>query len=91
MSAWRGKDGNVCRVGLPYVSKIEGKPELKDAADSEKNWVIIQLEIQECKEEMEKKEYMDVYKKAGTAQILQLTKPWHGTEKQYMLTLPLPV
>ena len=96
MSAWRGKDGNVCSDGLPYVSKIEGKPkgigtELKDAADSEKNWVIIQLEIQEGKEEMEKKEYMDVYKKAGTAQILQLTKPWHGAEKQYMLTLPLPV
>ena len=42
MSAWRGKDGNVCSDGLPYVSKIEGKPkgigtELKDAADSEKN------------------------------------------------------
>ena len=30
---------------------------------------------------MDKKENMDVYKEAGTAQILQLTKPWHGTER----------
>ena len=83
MSAWRGKDGNFCSDGLPHVSKIERKPkgvgtELKDAADTETK-VIIQLEIQEGKEEMEKKEYMDVYKKAGTAQVLRLTKPWHGT------------
>ena len=83
MSVWRGKDGNFCSDGLPHVSKIDRKPkgvgtELKDAADAESK-VIIQIEIQEGKEEMTKKEYMDVYKKAGTAQVLRLTKPWHGT------------
>ena len=66
---------------MPHVSKIDRKPtgvgtELKDAADAESK-VIIQIEIQEGKEEMNTKEYMDVYKKAGTAQVLQLTKPWH--------------
>ena len=81
--AWRGKDGNFCSDGLPHVSKIDRKlkgvdTELKDAADAESK-AIIQIEIQEGKEEMNKKECMDVYKKAGTAQVLRLTKPWHGT------------
>ena len=82
MSAWRGKDGNCCSDGLPHVSKIDRKlkgvgTELKDVADAESE-VIIQIEIQEGKEEMNKKEYMDVYKKASTSQVLRLTKPWHG-------------
>ena len=56
MSAWRGKDGNFCSDGLPHVSKIDRKPkgvgtELKDAADAESK-VIILIEIQEGKEEM---------------------------------------
>ena len=37
------------------------------------------IQIQKGKKEMYKEEYMDVYKKAGTAQVLHLIKPWHGT------------
>ena len=83
LSAWRGKDGNYCSDGMPHVTKIKRKPkgvgaELKDAACSQTQ-VIIALEIQEGKEEMATKKYMQEWKKAGTAQVLRLTEPWHGS------------
>ena len=83
ISAWRGKDGNYCSDGMPHVTKIKRKPkgvgaELKDAACSQTQ-VIIALEIQEGKEEMATKKYMQEWKKAGTAQVLRLTEPWHGS------------
>ena len=81
MCARRGKDGNFCGDGLPHVSKIEKQSkgvgtELKDAADSEMK---VTIQIEKGMKEMYKEEYMDVYKKAGTAQVLHLIKPWHGT------------
>ena len=80
ISAWRGKD---CSDGMPHVTKIKGKPkgvgaELKDAACSQTQ-VIIALEIQEGKEEMATKKFIQEWKKAGTAQVLRLTEPWHGS------------
>ena len=41
--------------------------------------VIIALEIQEGKDAMATKKYMQEWKKTGTAQVLRLTEPWHGT------------
>ena len=83
ISAWRGKDGNYCSDGMPHVTKIARKSkgvgaELKDAACAVTQ-VIIALEIQEEKEEMATKKYMQEWKKTGTAQVLRLTEPWHGT------------
>ena len=83
ISAWRGKDGNYCSDGMPHVTKIKRKPkgvgaELKDAACSQTQ-VIIALEIQEGKEEMATKKFMQEWKKASTAQVLRLTEPWHGS------------
>ena len=83
MCAWRGKDGNDCSDGMPHVTRIARKPkgvglEMKDAADAETK-IIIRLEIQEGKEVMDTKEYMAEYKKAGTTQVLRLTKPWHSS------------
>ena len=82
ISAWRGKDGNYYSDGMPHVTKIKRKPkgvgaELKDAACSQTQ-VIIALEIQEGKE-MAMKKYMQEWKKAGMAQVLSLTEPWHGS------------
>ena len=52
--------------------------ELKDAACAETK-VIIALQIQEGREAMASKEYVDQYTKAGTAVVLRLTQPWHGS------------
>ena len=83
ISAWRGKDGNYCSDGMPHVTKIARKPkgvgaELKDVACAVTQ-VIIALEIQEGKDAMATKKYMQEWKKTGTAQVLRLTEPWHGT------------
>ena len=69
ISAWRGKDGSD---GMPHVTKIARKPkgvgaELKDAVCA-MTQVIIALEIQEGKEAMATKKYMQEWKKTGTAQ-----------------------
>ena len=40
---------------------------------------MLQLEIQEGAEIMCTREYVADYKLAGTAQVLRLTKPWHGS------------
>ena len=73
-SARRGKDGNYCSDGMPHVTKIARKPkgvgaELKDAACAVTR-VIIALEIQEGKDAMAAKRYMQEWKKIGTAQVL---------------------
>ena len=83
MSAWRRKDGNYCSDRMLHVTNIERKPkgvgvELKDAACAETK-VIITLEIQEGRKAMASKEYVDQYTKAGTAVVLHLTQPWHGS------------
>ena len=75
-----------------HVTKIKRKPkgvgaELKDAACSQTQ-VIIALEIQEGKEEMATKKYMQEWKKAGTAQVLRLTEPWHGSGRVLTQLLP---
>ena len=41
--------------------------------------VMPQLEVQEGAEIMSTKEYVADYKLAGTAQVLRLSKPWHGS------------
>ena len=83
VSSWRGKDGDFCSDGMPHVTRIERKPkgvgcELKDCADADTK-VILQLEIQEGADVMADMEYMAEYKLVGTAQLLRLTKPWHGS------------
>ena len=83
VSSWRGKDGDFCSDGMPHVTRIDRKPkgvgcELKNSADADKK-IILQLEIQEGAEVMNTKEYMSEYKLAGTALLLRLTKPWHGS------------
>ena len=83
VSSWRGKDGDFCSDGMPHVTRIERKPkgvgcELKDCADADTK-VILQLEIQEGADVMADMEYMVEYKLVGTAQLLRLTKPWHGS------------
>ena len=85
ISLWRGKDGNYCSDGMPHVTKIERKPkgvgaELKDAVCAQTK-VIIALEIQEGKEAMASKDNVNEYTKAGTATVLRLTKPWHGSRR----------
>lgn len=63
LSAWRGRvHGNYCSDGMPHMTKIKRKPkgvgaELKDAVCSQTQ-VIIALEIQEGKEEMVTKKFM---------------------------------
>eukprot|EP00731_Ephydatia_muelleri_P002247 Em0001g2247a len=52
--------------------------ELKNCADADTK-IILQLEIQEGASIMANKEYVAEYKLAGTAQLLRLTKPWHGS------------
>ena len=83
VSSWRGKDGDFCSDGMPHVTCIERKPkgvgcELKNCADADAK-IILQLEIQEGASIMANKEYVAEYKLAGTAQLLRLTKPWHGS------------
>ena len=68
---------------MPHVTKIERKPkgvrtELKDAACAQTK-AVIALEIREGKEAMALKDYASEYTKAGTATVLRLTKPWHGS------------
>eukprot|EP00731_Ephydatia_muelleri_P000864 Em0001g864a len=63
MCAWRRKDENYCSDGMPHVTKIERKPkgvevELMVAACAETK-VMIALEIQEGREAMASKEYVD--------------------------------
>ena len=71
------------------MTKIERKPkgvgttkgvgtELKDAACAQTK-IILALEIQEGKQVMASKEYVEEYTKAGTAVVLRLTQPWHGS------------
>ena len=52
--------------------------ELKNCADADTK-IILQLEIQESASIVANKEYIAEYKLAGTAQLLRLTKPWHGS------------
>eukprot|EP00731_Ephydatia_muelleri_P017495 Em0010g593a len=83
VSSWRGKDGNFCSDGMPHVTRIDRKPkevgcEIKNCADADTK-VMLQLEIQEGAEIMCTREYVADYKLAGTAQVLRLTKPWHGS------------
>ena len=68
---------------MPHVTCIERKPkgvgcELKNCADADTK-IILQLEIQEGAAIMAAKEYVAEYMLAGTAQLLRLTKPWHGS------------
>ena len=83
VSSWRGKDGDFCSDGMPHVTRIDRKPkgvgcEIKNCADADTK-VMLQLVIQEGAEIMCTKEYVADYKLAGTAQVLRLTKPWHGS------------
>ena len=83
VSSWRGNDGYFCSDGMPHVTCIERKPkgvgcELKNCADADTK-IILQLEIQEGASIMANKEYVAEYKLAGTALLLRLTKPWHGS------------
>ena len=52
--------------------------ELKNSADADTK-IFLQLEIQEGADIRSSKEYMSEYKLAGTALLLRLTKPWHGS------------
>ncbi|KAL5475048.1 hypothetical protein EMCRGX_G027096 [Ephydatia muelleri] len=70
---WRKWVLNLCH-GKPKGVGVE----LKDAACAETK-VIIALQIQEGREAMASKEYVDQYTKAGTAVVLRLTQPWHGS------------
>ena len=54
--------------------------ELKDNANADTK-AILQLEIQEGADVMDIKEYLADYKLVGTAQLLRLTNPWHGSGK----------
>lgn len=90
MSSWKGKtlyfnkasDEDVSRVfGLPHTTKIIRKPkgvglEIRNACCSETG-IMLQLELQEGKEAMKKKEFSAEYG-SGTASVLRLTRPWHG-------------
>ena len=83
MSSWRGKDGDFCSDGMPHVTRIDRKPkgvgcEIKNCADADTK-VMLQLEVLEGAEIMATKEYVADYKLAGTAQVLRLSKPWHGS------------
>ena len=83
VSSWRGKDGDFCCDGMPHVTCIDRKPkgvgcEIKNCAVADTK-VMLQLEIQEGAEIMCTREYVADYKLAGTAQVLRLTKPWHGS------------
>ena len=85
VTSWRGKDGDFCSDGMPHVTWIERKPkvvgcELKDCGNADTK-AILQLEIQEGADVMGSKEYMAEYKLVGTAQLLRLTKPWHGGQE----------
>ena len=62
------------------MTKIKRKPkgvgtELKDAACAQTKVI----QIQEGKQVMVSKEYVEEYTKAGTAVVLRLTQPWHGS------------
>lgn len=81
MFAWYGK-GNYYRDGMPAVMKIKRKPkgvgcEVKTIADSSSR-IMIGMEINEGKDSMiEKKLQKELG--AGTATVVRLTEPWHGT------------
>ena len=51
---------------------------IKNCADADTK-VMLQLDIQEGAEIMCTREYVADYKLAGTAQVLCLTKAWHGS------------
>lgn len=61
VSMWYGKQGRFSEAGLPHVTKMKGKPRgtgllMRTLADSETN-ILIRLELQESKQEMELKKY----------------------------------
>ena len=65
------------------MTQIERKSEgvgceLKDCVDADTK-AILQLELQEGADVMGSREYMAEYNLVGTAQLLRLTKPWHGS------------
>ena len=67
--------------GIPKLTKIIRKPEgvgveYKVLADA-LTGIVLNLEIQESKEDMATKEFMDKYVK-NTALVLRLTKSLHG-------------
>ena len=81
-SSFRPMKGVFCDDGPPTLTKIIRKPkpvslELKDVCDAETR-VCLQLELQEGKDTMSKKQYTAEYN-AGTAISLRLTKPWFHT------------
>lgn len=84
MCWWGGKEAKWSADGMPHVTKIARKPkgigaELKSAADGESG-VIIRLEVQEGKEAMANKEFMDRHA-AHTAITLRLVQPWFGSKR----------
>lgn len=81
MFAWYGR-GNFDENGMPAVIKIKRKPkgigcEAKTLADADSN-IMIRIELNEGKDLMSRKKWQAELG-AGTATILRLTEPWHGT------------
>ena len=76
--------GNNVQDGLPHQTKIARKPEgvgseIRCLIDG-KTLVMLQLELQESKEEMAKKRFLEeVNYLAGTAGTLRLAEPWFNS------------
>lgn len=71
--------------GLPHQTKIARKPEgvgceIRCVIDSGSE-VMLQLEIQESKEEMATKRFVQEVEKVSTAGVLRLVEPWFGTHR----------
>lgn len=69
--------------GLPHQTKIARKPEgvgveIRNCIASD-SLIMMRLEIQESKEEMGRKRYVDAVESKGTACVLRLTEPWQNT------------
>lgn len=73
---------NGVREGLPHQTKIARKPEgvgceIRCLIDGRAQ-VMMQLELQETKQQMAQKKFLDVAK-ASTASVLRLVEPWFNT------------
>lgn len=84
VSPWDGLEQKYHEAGCPHVTRIPRKPEdsgveLKCSADCGTG-IMLQLEIQEGKEKMNRKEYVQAFG-ATTACTLRLVKPWFHTHR----------
>lgn len=79
--------GDWYEPGLPHITKCSRKPwnlamEYKDAMDAETQ-IMLRMVIMEGKQVMDRRNAQEYpRKKAGTAMVLRLTEPWHGSFRQ---------